>query len=55
MKSKYFSKIWKWLKELPYSRCHKCNRKGVIFDREDHFTPGSPNIYVCKYCKEEFI
>ena len=47
--------FWKWLKELPYSDCPKCNKKGVRFSHEEHFTAGSPNVYHCKFCNEYFI
>lgn len=47
--------FWKWLKELPYSDCPKCNKKGVRFSHEEHFTDGSPNVYHCNFCNEYFI
>ncbi len=47
--------FWKWLKELRFSVCPKCNKKGVSFSHEEHFTLGSPNVYHCKFCNEYFI
>lgn len=47
--------FWKWLKELPYSKCPKCGNKSVHFSHEEHFTAGSPNVYHCKSCNEYFI
>lgn len=47
--------FWKWLKELPYSKCLKCGNKSVYFSHEEHFTAGSPNVYHCKSCNEYFI
>jgi hypothetical protein len=47
-------KLLKWLKELPYSKCDNCKKKGVYFYGEEHFGSGK-NIYICKYCKTEFI
>ena len=47
--------FWKWLKELCFSVCPICNKKGVSFSHEEHFAPGSPNVYHCKFCNEFFI
>lgn len=43
------------LKELPYSKCSKCGKKGLSFSHEEHFTPGSPDVYCCKFCKKCYI
>ena len=48
---KYLKQFIKWLKELGYSKCDNCGKKGVYFSHEEHFTPGSPDVYVCKHCK----
>lgn len=51
---KMFLNFVKWLKELPYSKCEKCSKKGVHFSYEDHFGTGK-DVYECKYCKNQFV
>jgi hypothetical protein len=47
--------IIKWFSELFYSECPKCKTNTVKFSHEEHFSPGSPDVYYCKNCKEYFI
>jgi len=44
-----------WFELLFYFECKKCKTKSVYFSHEEHFTPGSPNIYICKNCGEQYI
>lgn len=53
--SNQFIKFIKWCKELPYITCPNCGKKGVSFSHEEHFTPGSPDVYHCKFCNHYYI
>ena len=48
------SRFFKWLMELPYSKCKSCGKKGLRFIYEDHFGTGK-NVYECKFCKTQFV
>ena len=52
---KYLNLFILYLKDLGCSNCESCGKKGVYFSHEEHFTPGSPDVYRCKYCKKYFI
>ena len=49
---KLFIQLWDWLFGI---RCPKCGNKSVYFSHEMHFWPGSPNVYKCRECKNEFV
>ena len=51
----YGANLVKWFKDWPYSDCPKCNKKGVHFSHTEHFTPGEPDVYHCKFCNKYFI
>lgn len=52
---KILFRIWQFWLSLFYGQCPKCGVKAVVFSHEEHFAPGSPNVYVCKNCGGIFV
>ena len=49
---KWLIKLWEFIRCCD---CPSCNTRGVYFSHTEHFTPGEPDVYICKNCKKEFV